>query len=83
MRWLGAMFRRDRETWTTLLGSDWASWPSKVLGEKTGTPPFITWQTGKDELKEIYRQAIEVADDDDFWRLDALFCEKTFHKRFH
>ncbi len=78
LRWLGQKTRCDKPYWSTLLNCNWIGWAYKVLSNNNidKTLRIISSRT---EVKEFYRQAINLATPNELIKLDSLYAdEKVF-----
>jgi len=81
-RWLGQKCRIDKSNWTTLLDSNWSSWVNYVFNKHdipyTPMGPFLDRVT----LYEMYYKAIEVATMEELRKLDDLYCQDNFERKY-
>lgn len=84
LRWLGAKTRADKFAWTDLLSSSWSAWASSTLLKHGVDKRGLNWQKDGNPLsiRKFYREAILVADMNDLYKLDALFAENNYNKRY-
>lgn len=76
-RWLGQKCRKDKPYWTTLLSSNWTGWAEMVYEKKSMECLVGNWTRAY--VKEFYRGAIELANLDDFLKLDNLYCTEKIN----
>jgi hypothetical protein len=72
-RWLGNKTRRDRPYWITLLGSDWLEWVHQC--NPTHGPIGLS-KVGREQIKQIYRDAIDRADAEMLRQLDRIYANE-------
>lgn len=81
-RWLGQKCRVDKPNWVTLLDSNWSSWVSYVFHKHdiTYTPlgPFSDRIT----IYEMYNKAIKMATMEELHKLDNLYCQDNFERKY-
>jgi|GEM_PF-1710673 len=83
MRWLGNKTRENRPDWTDLLQSNWSGWASQTLAKNGIEIKGLNWQTDSNPItiREYFKKAINVAQMDDLYKLDGLYCWQNTEKR--
>lgn len=76
-RWLGQKCRKDKPYWTTLLNSNWSGWAEGILDKNHRV--FLVMLGPRENVKECFRIAIELADMRDLNILDNLYASEKIN----
>ena len=77
-RFLGQMFRKDRETWTDLLDSQWICWADEVLSRE-GFPKVsidLKEKNLKHRLHVYFNHAVDFSNLKELQKLDEIYCRE-------
>ncbi len=79
-RFIAQRCRVDRPNWVELCDSNWLGWVNRV--DENYMPVRIE-ALSREYVKDLFLKAIDIATQEDFEKLDSMYCEEKYEKRFH
>ena len=78
-RWLGNKTRIDKPYWVTLLDSNFVGWVDRVFTDCGLEYHGLSWTSNREQVKEQYLRAINLATMRHLQRLDELYVVAKYH----